>query len=118
MKIGEKIRLYRKEKGLTQLALSAKANISRSYLADVENNRYNPSIDVVQSIAKALGVPVEEFFKEDNISNMKISSAEDEFINSLTEENRLLFKKIKSLSKDDARKILDIIKIFEQENEQ
>lgn len=65
MKIGDKIKIFRKEKGLTQLKLSTQANISRSYLADIENNRYNPSIDVVKNIADALSIPVDEFFKEE-----------------------------------------------------
>lgn len=64
MNIGKKIKKYRKEKGLTQLDLATKSNMSRSYLADVENNRYNPSVDTIKSIANALDVPMEEFFKE------------------------------------------------------
>lgn len=66
MSIGEKIKQYRKEKGLTQIALATKATISRSYLADVENGRYNPSIEVVRSIAAALNIPTDVFFKEDS----------------------------------------------------
>lgn len=58
MKLGDKIKLLRKEKGFTQKELAAAANISRSYLADLEGNRYNPSMDVAESIAKALGVTI------------------------------------------------------------
>lgn len=65
MKIGENIKFHRKQKGHTQADLALKANISRSYLADIENDRYNPSLDVTQSIAKALDIPVEELFKEE-----------------------------------------------------
>lgn len=42
--------------------------------------------------------------------------SEKDFLDTLDEENQALFKKIKSLSSDDAKKILDIIKIFEEEN--
>lgn len=56
MCIGSNIKRIRKEKGLTQQQLADSANISRSYLADVENNRYNPSIDVLKAIAESLGI--------------------------------------------------------------
>lgn len=65
MKIGDKIKLFRKEKGLTQVVLADKASISRSYLADIENNRYNPSLDVLNSIADALCISINVFFDED-----------------------------------------------------
>lgn len=55
--IGDKIKDLRKEKKLTQVELAEKANISRSYLADIERNRYNPSVDTLKAIAKALDVP-------------------------------------------------------------
>ena len=51
MSLGENIKLYRKKQKLTQVQLADKANISRSYLADVENNRYNPSVDTLKNIS-------------------------------------------------------------------
>ncbi|QLY79210.1 MULTISPECIES: helix-turn-helix transcriptional regulator [Clostridium] len=73
MSIGEKIKASRKERGLTQVDLANKANISRSYLADIERNRYNPSIDVVRSIALALDTPLSFFFtEEETISGLNI----------------------------------------------
>ncbi|WP_233414636.1 helix-turn-helix domain-containing protein [Thermaerobacillus caldiproteolyticus] len=33
--------------------LANKANIPRPYLADIENDRYSPSLDVLKSIANA-----------------------------------------------------------------
>ncbi|EJL43993.1 helix-turn-helix domain-containing protein [Brevibacillus agri] len=56
MGIGENIRLYRKKKGLTQQQLADLTNLSRSYLADIERNRYNPSVDTLKSIAKGLQI--------------------------------------------------------------
>ncbi|TYA10952.1 helix-turn-helix transcriptional regulator [Paenibacillus faecis] len=56
MSIGKNIKTFRKEKKLTQVELAKKANMSRSYLADVEGDRYNPSLDTLSDIAEALGV--------------------------------------------------------------
>ncbi|KNF10066.1 putative transcriptional regulator [Gottschalkia purinilytica] len=56
MSIGRNIKKYRKERKLTQKDLSKMANISRSYLADVENERYNPSLIVLNAIAESLNI--------------------------------------------------------------
>lgn len=56
MSIGKNIKAFRKQRKLTQVELAAKAKMSRSYLADVEGDRYNPSIDTLKTIADALGI--------------------------------------------------------------
>lgn len=58
MSIGARIKRFRKQKGLTQIKLATNAGISRSYLADVEANRYNPSLATLMDIAQALGIAV------------------------------------------------------------
>lgn len=59
LNLGENIKKYRKKSNLTQQELAKKSNISRSYLADVEKNRYNPSLDTLIKIADALEVPLD-----------------------------------------------------------
>lgn len=75
MKLGDKIKLLRNKKGLTQLSLANKSNISRSYLADVERNRYNPSIDTLKAIATALDTSLSNLICDTdtdmNISELK-----------------------------------------------
>lgn len=51
--IGMRIKEARKSMGYTQAQLAAKANLSRSYLADVERGAYSPSIKSLTSIATA-----------------------------------------------------------------
>lgn len=65
MDIGNKIKQIRKAKGFTQVELSKLAKISRSYLADVESNRYHPSIDTLSLISKALDVDVAELLSKE-----------------------------------------------------
>ncbi len=84
MALGENIKRLRKDKGLTQLKLASEAGISRSYLADVENNRYNPSLDTLHSIANSLSVPVSELLGEEEV---KITSTEN--IDKIVKENKL-----------------------------
>lgn len=58
MNIGARIKRFRNQKGLTQVKLAENAGISRSYLADVEANRYNPSLSTLMEVAQALGIAV------------------------------------------------------------
>lgn len=60
MDIGSQIKRARKQGGMTQAELAAKASISRSYLGDIEGNRYNPSIETLNAIADALNISILE----------------------------------------------------------
>jgi immunity repressor protein len=53
MSIGEKIKEARKAAGLTQMELAKKTRLSRSYIGDIEKDRYNPSLSTLELIAKA-----------------------------------------------------------------
>ncbi|CAF1719896.1 HTH-type transcriptional regulator SinR [Bacillus subtilis] len=67
MTVGQRIKAIRKERKLTQVQLADKANLSRSYLADIERDRYNPSLSTLESVAGALGVQVSAIVGEENV---------------------------------------------------
>lgn len=56
MLIGDKIREARKNAGLTQWQLANKIYVSESYIALIENNKRNPSMNVLTKIAEVLGI--------------------------------------------------------------
>lgn len=58
--IGERIKEARKSAGLTQLELAKKTELSRSYIGDIEKDRYNPSVSTLQLIATATNIPLED----------------------------------------------------------
>lgn len=58
-----KIREYRKEKGLTLKELSAELGISTGYLCHLERGtRQNPSFELMKKIAIELGRTIDEIF--------------------------------------------------------
>jgi transcriptional regulator with XRE-family HTH domain len=58
-RIGKVLQAKREAKGLTQQDLAKRAKVARSYLAKLEaGHSKNPSLAVLQRLAKALGVPV------------------------------------------------------------
>jgi len=61
-KLGLNISYYRKEKGLSQMLLAEKINISRTHMSRIENNDCAVSLDVIFSISKALNIHVYKLF--------------------------------------------------------
>ena len=59
-KIGLQIKNNRLKKRMSLSKLATIAGISKSYLSSIENHETNPSAHMIQKIAKALEVPVEQ----------------------------------------------------------
>jgi len=72
--IGRFVRQLRERKGLTQDQVANKTGISYQFLSGLENGRENFSIDVLESLSQALGVPVERLVAE-AFSSAKTGSA-------------------------------------------
>ena len=62
LKVGQRIKVLRKEIGLSQEALALKAEVDRTYVTDVENGRRNVSVEILERIIAALEVSFIEFF--------------------------------------------------------
>nr|WP_255551731.1 helix-turn-helix domain-containing protein [Fictibacillus sp. 5RED26] len=59
-KLGLQIKNNRLKKRMSLSKLATIAGISKSYLSSIENHETNPSAHMIQKIAKALEVPVEQ----------------------------------------------------------
>lgn len=55
---GHQVRRYRKEKGFSQEELADLCNLHRTYIGSIERGERNVSLNNVEKIANALGVPV------------------------------------------------------------
>ena len=67
MILGQRIRFFRDQIGLTQLQLAEKANISSKAVGRYENGNRVPSVEIAQRIATALGISVNELLYPDAI---------------------------------------------------
>ena len=61
-RFGERIRVLRHERGLSQEALAHTCNLDRTYVGGVERGERNISLINIQKIAEALRVPIKELF--------------------------------------------------------
>jgi transcriptional regulator with XRE-family HTH domain len=69
MSIGTRVMQIRNQKGISQRELSQRSGIAGSYLSRIENRHLEPRPKTLRKIAKALGVPLAEFFEDrDQIS--------------------------------------------------
>lgn len=62
-KLGLNITYYRRERGLSQMQLADRVDISRTHMSRIENNDCAVSLDVVFSVAKSLQIPVAKLFE-------------------------------------------------------
>lgn len=60
--VGNKIRYFRKQKGLSQEKLALLAGLDRTYLAGIESGKRNATIISLEKIANALETPLKELF--------------------------------------------------------
>jgi len=62
MNIGETIRNFRLQKGMSQGDIEKRTGLLRCYLSRVENAHTVPSLETLMKIAGALEVPLAQFF--------------------------------------------------------
>jgi XRE family transcriptional regulator, aerobic/anaerobic benzoate catabolism transcriptional regulator len=63
--LGERVRAWRNEHGMTRKALVASSGVSERYLAQLEAGEGNISVLLLRKVARAMGVPVESLVRED-----------------------------------------------------
>lgn len=61
--IGHEVRSLRKKLGITITDLASASNISLGMLSKIENGNISPSLTTLQALARALGVPLTDFFR-------------------------------------------------------
>ena len=64
MIIGERLRVLRTEKNMSQGDIEERAGLKRCYVSRVENGHTVPSVETLEKWARALGVPLYEIFYE------------------------------------------------------
>lgn len=79
MATAEKIRYYRRQKGMSQEELALKANLNPAFFGQVERGLKCPTVDTLYKIATALNIPLPELVRfesspiseEENIGRLK-----------------------------------------------
>lgn len=72
MPVGENIKMYRNNLGLTQKQLAEKCSISESAIKYYESNRRNPKIETLNKIADVLQVSLDDLIERNVVLSKKI----------------------------------------------
>jgi transcriptional regulator with XRE-family HTH domain len=125
MIIGQRIKFFREEAGLTQHQLAELADVSREAIGNYENGRRVPPVDIAQRIATALEMSVDDLIYPDGTKPKKASvplddAGMEELAKSLDERSAIITDIIQNLDKmNDAGKqkaveyVRDLVKISE-----
>lgn len=93
MNTGEKIKILRIKKGLTQKQLGEMCGMADSAIRRYESERANPKLPTLQKIAVALNVPIEELYSDTTIDLNRLVSHINKWVN--VEEERILNDQLK-----------------------
>lgn len=97
---GNRVRELRTEHGLSQEQLALLAEITPSYLGQVERNKKNPTIHIIEKLCLSMGVSLADFFStspakpEIDPLSLQILS---QFINLSNEEKKIMLTVIKDI---------------------
>jgi transcriptional regulator with XRE-family HTH domain len=62
-RVGRNVQKFRKERGLSQEGLAFDCELHRTYISGVERGIRNPTVVVLEKIAKALKVPASDLLR-------------------------------------------------------
>lgn len=62
MPVKNNIRKIRMERGIKQLQMAEDLQVTRQTFTAIENNKYNPSLELALKIVKYFNLPTEEVF--------------------------------------------------------
>ena len=108
MNIGETIRNFRLQKGMSQGDIEKRTGLLRCYLSRVENGHTIPSLDTLAKIAGAMELPLAQFFSDHAHDNgaRNLPQLSDDEIRFLTQMRRYS----SSLNDSDRKLVLAMVK--------
>jgi transcriptional regulator with XRE-family HTH domain len=111
MNIGETIRNYRLQKGMSQGDIEKRTGLLRCYLSRVENGHTVPSLDTLQKIAASLDLELSQFFSDQKVgkdlSALHLDEGEIRFLTQVQ-------KYASRLSENDRKLLLAMVRKFAQ----
>lgn len=126
--IGNRLRVLREEKELRQSDLAKKLGVSQQTISQYEKDTREPDPAMTNKIASFFGVSIDYLYGNSSerspADKIKSALSEDpellKFWDELKEREdlQLMFKQTRDLSPKSIKQIMEIIKIFEKEQEE
>lgn len=97
--VGDRIRFYRKERGLSQEELAFRASLHNTYIGQLERGEKNATIESLAKVCAALDISLAELTNDDGTTQSEVLSFELEQMVGL----------LKGRSRKDQRAVLTFI---------
>lgn len=124
---GDRLKLLREEKNMTQLELGKVFSISHATINRYENSQRQPDTELISKLSEFFNVTTDYLLGRNDVRNNTESISEaikdDQDLFNFWEtlkdrpDLQLLFKQTKNLTNKDIKQILKIIKTFEDEED-
>lgn len=102
VELGKRIKVLRKERGISQEELSFKAGISAAHLGQIERAVKKPTVETIGKLAAALEVPVTALFSPEYAPDTDFGNTTLAKINA----------QLSSMNEEEQKDILKVIRIF------
>ena len=89
MALGDRIRYFRKWRGLTQQELASRCELTKGFVSQLENNLTTPSLPALMDLVEALGSDMATFFSEEQ--EQQIVFGKDDFFEDARENCTVLW---------------------------
>jgi len=114
MSIGSNLKKIRSTVGISQSELARIADITSVYVSNIENDKKSPSAEILAKIASALGVSIDDFFKD------KLGANDDEENNDrifgLNRDSEDVLNNYGGLNSEDKEKAKAFLKFLHSQN--
>lgn len=105
--IGKKIKIARKNLGITQERLAELTNYSDSFIANIESNTYQSfSISALNNIAKALNKSMQELLPDENLLKSNNEQIKCEYCNYNVKIPKEISELLQAIENINKRKII------------
>ena len=96
---GLRLKELRKNKGISQAELSELISVDAKHISRLETGKTFPYAETLESLAKALNVPVKEFFSFEYLEESKVTieGIEELLVGAGEEKLKLIHKVIKAI---------------------
>jgi DNA-binding XRE family transcriptional regulator len=97
--LGGRIKELRKVRGLTQDQLAEKVELATRYISLIEVGRSSPSLETMESIARALGVEIKDLFEFAHLQagGVKVEEIELLLVGADEEKKRMIMKIVRAV---------------------
>lgn len=116
--LGNRLKKLRTEKGLTQLQIANKVNISEARYNLYENNRRQPDYELLKSLAEVLETTTDYLLGNDSTTKtINNVIPDEELADKLTllvenEKAKFLFDKLGELTDEELNQVADIVNVI------